>query len=373
MIRLLVALLTVTAWSLFASGISAQQPGEASPGLVPAIAPAPATPPTDLITLKDGSMVYGEVVELADGKLKVKTKFGTDETISIKWENVTKLAINRPIPVRLKDGTTIIGTVQEGKDGTLELKAEPLAGPLTVALDQVTGINPPAKPPVVYEGNLTLGFAGADGNSRYQNISGLAEFVARSEWLRLTLIGRYVYGEADGNLNARNSRATMKLDFFLSKRFYIFASTYFEQDTFQDLQLRTAISSGPGYQFIEKGDYASPYLKDMQLYGEAGLAYFNEDFKQKPDQTSFRARLSVKWDWPMIKDVFSLFQYTEFFPSIQDSNDYYLTTDQGMMIHIWKNFVFKPQLTYRYNNAPPPGVKPSDTLYLLTFGYSIGK
>lgn len=334
--------------------------------------PAPAQG-TDLVTLKDGSLIYGEVVEMADGKLKVKTKFGTDETISIKWENVRRLAISHPVPVRLKDGTVLMGTVQEGKDGTLELKPEPLDGPLTIALDQVTGINPPVKPAFEIEGNATLGFAGAEGNVRYQNISGLGEFVGRSEKWRLTLIGRYVYGETEGNLITRNARATVKVDRFLTKRLYFFSSAYFEQDTFQDLNLRTAISAGPGYQFIEKGDYASPHLKDMQLYAEVGPAYFHEDFKVKSDKTSLRARLSAKLDWPIIKDVISLYQYTEFFPSLQDSNDFYLTTDQGVVFHIWKNFVFKPQLTYRYNNSPPPGVKSSDTLYLITFGYSAGK
>ena len=69
------------------------------------------------------------------------------------------------------------------------------------------------------------------------------------------------------------------MDFFITKRFFWYASSYFEKDTFQDLKLRTALSSGPGYNFIEKGDYASPWLKDLSLYAEAGLAYFNEDLR----------------------------------------------------------------------------------------------
>src|SRR5574341_1114834 len=188
MIRTVCTLLAILISLQFPTWASAQKPAE------------PSTPPRaqDLVTLKDGSLIYGEVIELADGKLKVKTKFGADETIVIKWGDVTKLSINRPLPIRLKDGTTIIGTVQEGKDGTLELEIEPLAGPLTLALDQVTGINPPVKPAFVIEGNATLGFAGAAGNVRYQNISGLGEFVGRSENWRLTLVGRYVYGETEG-------------------------------------------------------------------------------------------------------------------------------------------------------------------------------
>jgi len=111
----------------------------------------------------------------------------------------------------------------------------------------------------------------------------------------------------------------------------------------------------------------------MQLYAEAGLAYFNEDFKLKPDQTSTRLRLSAKWDWGIIPDKILLYHFNEFFPSISDTSDFYVTTDQGLVFNIIENFVAKIQYTYRYNNRPPAGVKPADSIYLITFGYSLGK
>jgi putative salt-induced outer membrane protein YdiY len=349
--------------------------------LAAAIAQAQGTevPPTqrvevqDMIALKDGSVIFGEVVEMTEGKLKVRTRFGADEFVMIKWSDVTNLSLSHPLPLKLKDGTTIIGTVTQGKDGTIRLKAESVTEQMTIALDSVTAINPPVKPPVAFDGNFTLGMSGANGNANYSNISGLAELTGRSESLRLMLIGRYIYGEADKKLVTRNSRGTIKLDFFLTKRFYIFTSAYFEQDTFQDLNLRTALSAGPGYQFIEKGDFANEYLKDMQLFAEGGIAYFNEDFKIKQDQTSTRLRLSAKWDWGIVPDKIALYHYNEFFPSISNTKDFYLTTDQGVVFNIIKNFVMKLQYTYRYNNNPPPGIKPADSIYLITFGYSLGK
>jgi putative salt-induced outer membrane protein YdiY len=327
----------------------------------------------DMVVLKDGSLIYGVVVEMTEDKLKLVTQFGADKFMMINWKDVANLAINHPVPVKLKDGTTIIGTVTTGQDGTIRLKAEPVTEQLTIALADVSAINPPVKPPVAFEGNFTLGMSGANGNANFSNASGLAELVGRSESLRLTFIGRYIYGEAENKVITRNSRGTIKLDFFLTKRFFWFVSSYFEQDTFQDLNLRTALSTGPGYQFIEKNDYAHPYLKDMQMYAEAGLAYFNEDFKLKQDQTSTRLRTSVKWDWGIIPDKIALYHYNEFFPSITDTADFYLTTDQGLVFNVVENFVAKIQYTYRYNNRPPAGVKPADSIYLITLGYSLGK
>ena len=52
----------------------------------------------------------------------------------------------------------------------------------------------------------------------------------------------------------------------MTKRFYWFASSYVESDHFQDLRLRTALSSGPGYQFVERAITIVLGIKDLTLY-----------------------------------------------------------------------------------------------------------
>jgi putative salt-induced outer membrane protein YdiY len=194
--------------------------------------------------------------------------------------------------------------------------------------------------------------------------------VARGEQLRLTINGRYVYSDQDGDLSARNARGTIKMDFFITKRFFWFAASYFEKDEFQDLQLRTALSSGPGYQIINRGDYESPWLKDMTLYAEAGLAYFNEDYKDAADQTSLRGRWAVRLNWPVLDDRMTFYHYQEFYPSLQDTKDYYITMDNGVRFKIIAGFVSGIQVTTRYNSNPTPGTGDTDNLYLLTLGYN---
>lgn len=339
--------------------------------LVHAQSPTSANPPPlDLISLKDGSLIYGEVIELTNGELQVKTAFGADDIVTIKWANVAKLRVTHPLPFHLKEGTVIVGTAEEGPDDTLMLKAAPMSGTLTVPIESVSTINPLIQPPVVYSGGLTAGLSQSSGNSQLTNASLLGDLTGRSESLRLTLYGRYIYGDDNGRLIVRNSRGTIKLDFFITKKLYWFASSYFEQDTFQDLKLRTALSSGPGYQFIEKNDFTSRYLKEMTLYAESGIAYFNEDFTVAPDRTSVRARVSVKWNWPIFNERITFYHYDEIFPSLQDAKDFYLTSDQGVRFKLIEGLVSGFQLTYRYNNTPPAGIKSSDTLFLLTIGYT---
>ncbi|HET8721839.1 MAG TPA: DUF481 domain-containing protein, partial [Nitrospira sp.] len=226
---------------------------------------AVATAPIDIVTLKDGSVIYGEVLEMDGGILLLKNPANPDNLIKLKWDNVTRLTITHPIPFHLKEGTILNGTATAGPDGVLVIQAEPLKGTMEVPMTDVKSVNPLIQPPVVYVGNLTGGYSQTTGNSHLRNASLLGELVARSEQLRLTMNVRYVYGDDSGSLITRNARGTIKLDFFITKRFFWFTSAYFENDKFQDLKLRTALASGPGYQWVDRGDY-SGISKDMTLY-----------------------------------------------------------------------------------------------------------
>jgi putative salt-induced outer membrane protein YdiY len=334
---------------------------------LPTVPAAPAT--LDVVTLKNGSVIYGEVIEMAGGVLQIKTPVSPDNLMKVNWNDVSKLSVNHPVPFHLKEGSVIMGTATAGQDGMLNVQAEPLKGNMEVPMGSVVSMNPVIQPPVIYTGSLVGGYSQTTGNSHLRNASLLGDFVARSEQLRLTINGRYVYGENDNTLVARNARGTIKLDFFITQRFYWFASAYFENDRFQDLKMRTALASGPGYQFIDRGDF-SGILKDMTFYTEAGVAYFNEDFRVADDKSSIRARVSMKWNWPLWDDRVTLYHFNEIFPSLQNSSDFFLTMDNGVRFKIWNGFASGFQVTTRYNNNPARGTGDTDNLYLATLGYN---
>jgi putative salt-induced outer membrane protein YdiY len=333
--------------------------------------PQTSTPVLDVVTLKDGSVIYGEVIEMSGGILQIKNALAGD-IIKVKWAEVNKLAVSHPIPFHLKEGTILNGTVEEGDPGTMKVKAGPSGNTMTIPINTVTQVNPVIQPPVIYSGSLNAGYSQSTGNSHLRNVSILGDLVARSEQLRLTLLGRYVYGDNNGSLQVRNARGTIKLDFFITKRFFWFASAYVENDFLQNLKLRTAISSGPGYQFLERGDL-NGIFKDMTFYAEAGPTYFNEDYRDNSltgDRASFRARVAMKWDWPLFDGRITLYHYNEIFPSVQNASDFFFTMDNGVRMKILAGLASGFQVTTRYNNRPPAGTSDTDNLYLLTLGYA---
>lgn len=326
--------------------------------------------PLGKITLKDGSQVYGEIVEMTEGKIQIKTLFheGKDP-ITIKWSEVTGIDTEDPMSFVLSNGTILQGTPGMTKPGTLNVKTELLPEPIAVSIDSILAVNPPAKKAVAFTGNFNFGGSVTSGNTDVKNFSFVGELVARSERLRLSVLGRYLYGENDGQLNARNAYGTVKMDFFVTKRFYMYTGVLFEQDTFQDLNLRSSVFAGPGYQIIDEGDYDSPYFSKLQLHGEVGLGYFNEDFKRADDVNYFTGRWAVNLNWPILPEL-TLFHQHQGFPSLDKTSDWYVTSQQGIRMNIWENFITTFQVNWRYDNSPAPGTKKADTQYILSLGYA---
>ena len=92
-----------------------------APAVVDAPPPAPA--PLDMVTLNDGGVLYGEVIEMSGRVLSIKTAAAADNIVKITWASVSKLSINHPIPFHLKEGTVLIGTATEGPNGTITVRA----------------------------------------------------------------------------------------------------------------------------------------------------------------------------------------------------------------------------------------------------------
>lgn len=321
------------------------------------------------IHLKGGSQLHGEIISMIDGTLKAKAMFSPGDPIPIAWSEVTGLSTQETIILVLNNGVTLHGIAQFGKPGTIQLATDLIQVTIPIRVQTVVAINPPEKQSIHYKGDINLGGSLTSGNTDLTQINFLGELVIRGEVLRLSFLGRWIYSEDSGSLITRNTFGTIKLDFFATDRFYLFTSTLFEQDTFQDIQLRTSISAGPGYQFIAKNDLTSPYLRNMELDGEIGLGFFNEDFKVAADQQYFTGRWAVKLDWPVTSDV-TIFHQHQGFPSVEDITDYYITSQQGIRIKVMGNFTTSFQINWRYDNTPSTEKKASDFQYLFNLGYS---
>ena len=217
--------------------------------------------------------------------------------------------------------------------------------------------------------NFNLGTKVSSGNTDDAQVNILGGFIARSERLRLILDARYFYAEENDSVTDRNAFGTLDFNFFMTKRLYAFLAVLMQQDTFDDLELRTAVTAGPGYQFLEKGDISNPYFSQMTLQGDVGAGFLNEDRKIDDDENHGVLRESMRWEWEVIPKL-TLFHQHQIYPEMGDMKNYIINSLQGVRFNVYEGFNVSGQVQWNYDNEPADDSEKSDTIVFLTLGYN---
>ena len=95
--------------------------------------------PPDVVTLKNGSILCGEVSEMVGGVLQIKTPASPDNLLRIHGNDVFTLSVNHPTPFHLQEGSVIMGTTTVGPTGMLTVQAEPLRKPVLPTSTKIFG------------------------------------------------------------------------------------------------------------------------------------------------------------------------------------------------------------------------------------------
>ena len=313
----------------------------------------------DEVTMTNGDVITGEILTLKEGKLTIKTPY--NEALEIDWGSIKTIRSEVPQEVVLSDGTRLKGSLQVSEDGVLQVVTES-AGPVAVGeMALITDINPPAVPPVTYDGNFEAGVSYLTGNTDTTsgNLNGL--FVARSKRQRFTLRGRWYYAENDNVVSAREAGGSVKYDFFAMEKFYIYANALFDYNPFKDLDLRSTIGGGVGYQFFEDAR--------KKLSAELGVSYVDENFRTAVDNAYAGGRWSINFDYGIIKEKIDFFHYQEGYFSLEDMEDMNLRSEQGLRFSVLKDFYTTFQANVTYDNKPSPGFDKTDTALIFGLGY----
>ena len=108
--------------------------GAACLGLLLLASRAEARERTDVVTLRGGLRVPGEILQMTLGRLSLRT----DDMgrVSIEWLRVTQIESTYPFAVEFSSGTTYFGPLHAGEEGEL------LVGTRSVRLDEVVSITP---------------------------------------------------------------------------------------------------------------------------------------------------------------------------------------------------------------------------------------
>jgi len=316
----------------------------------------------DEIRLKNGDRISGKIISMEEGKLLLRTGYAGE--LSVKWSEISTLKTDDQIKVILSDETALQGTTNPSEEGKMKLKMGKIVETVSFNLADVKSINPKPKaiePTVKLKGHLNAGLTTTKGNTETETHHLDGEFVARTAKNRYTLGAEIDRADEEGKKTVNNALGYMKYDHFLTKKFYLYSNALLEKDEFKDLNLRTALGIGAGYQFLE-----TPLTN---LSAEAGITYINEDYDTGSDKSYPAGRWSVNFDRYLFEKNVQLFHFHEGFMGLEDTDDLFIRSRTGIRIPIYKNFNATAQYNYDWDKNPSAGRKKTDEMVLLTLGY----
>ena len=314
----------------------------------------------DEIWLKNGDRITGTVKKMEDKVLIFKTVYAGE--MSIKWDEITAVTTDSPIEMVLDDDTSFLGSMVPAPEGQIELQLmDETVERLAVDLSEVKAINP-SQPErdLEIKARLNIGVKDETGNTDKEEYDVDGELSLRSEKNRFTFKGEYELDKADGDKTSEKSKGFGKYDRFLTQKFYIYGSTFFETDKNKNLDLRLVPSVGPGYQFYE--------TELTNLSVELGPAYVIEKYDESDDDEYVAGLSRINFDHYLYKKIFQFFHFDQVLLSFEDTSDIVILSRTGIRMHLYKYFNLTAQWNWDWDNDPAPGDNRSDNEYILSVG-----
>jgi putative salt-induced outer membrane protein YdiY len=293
------------------------------------------------------------------GKLTLKTDYAG--AVEIQADKIKTLKTDNPAEIHLVGGEVLKGKIASTEGGKLTVEASPEREAATVEMSKVAAINPPPKPPSKLTGNISVGGAYQTGNTDRNSFSADGNASIRGERDRFGVRFLFNYAEEDGDVTTRNIYGALKYDYFFTKKFYGYLGLEMLYDRFKDLNLRTTVGPGVGYQFWDD--------EVKFLFLEGGLAYVNEDRRDAPDEDRISARLAANFRYTFSKYL-TFADFLQVYPSLSYGGEFTLRNEAAILSPLGAGWALKLSNVWDYDSDPPEGVSKNDLLWILGLQYS---
>ncbi len=314
----------------------------------------------DTITLDNGDRLTGKILRMEGGKVVINTSYAGD--IKIDLGHIRNLQTDGTMTVVLGNDQRLYGKLTgDGAEITVQPPGE------GAARQESTGKVTDILPGVVTgrewkrSGHLNVGWSDSSGNTELSRAHADGEFNAQQGKNRYTAGISINYATDHGSETESNGLAYGKYDRFFSQKWYAYANTSFEYDHFRDINLRTTLGVGSGYQAI-----ASPRTN---LALEGGIDYVYTDYNVASNDQFPAIRLALRFDHYLLPDKLQFFHKTEGYVSLENVKKSFARTQTGLRMPITGNFVATTEYDVTWDGDPQPGRVSTDRTLLFTLGY----
>ncbi|EGG28589.1 hypothetical protein IMCC3088_2781 [Aequoribacter fuscus] len=342
------AILFIACWAGFYTTFAAAQNDE--------------TPPVDTITLNNGSIIYGTVNNIKDGKVHIATNFAGK--LAIDSSQITEMRTYNPVVVKLSNGTVLENVVIALSDQTPILRTLGTSAEAQVALTDIVALNP--EPWQIgegykHEGGASLALVQQRGNSDTDQLDYRIEGKWTGDDDRFSVTAEGELDESEGMKNAENWLITSKYDRFMGGTSYLGVNSSLKQDLFADLDMRFYLGPYFGRQFYDTNRF--------KLSAELGLTYVQENYINAEDKTYPGANWTVNIGSDVFGDDTELYFNHKGIWDLDSLSDVVLDTRIGLKIPLMMNIQAAAEYSLEYDSGAVEGVDEIDQSLKVRFGY----
>lgn len=325
----------------------------------------------DEIRLKNGDVITGKVVRKFNEKVVFNTSYAGD--IQVTWSEIESIKTDEPLAITLTDRTNLKTTLDSYENGKAMIKLVQLDEEgeeekeheeKEISLSDLLYINPTPELSGVgvnWSGRINLGGSVTQGNTDTTTVRLDGESIARTLNHRLT-VGAVVNRATNNGQNTQfNNRSSIKLDRFISNKWYVYANNTLENDRFRDIKLRTTTGVGSGYQVFER--------PGLNLFVEGGLNYVSVNYYEAEKESYPGARWALKYDQRVFGGSTQFFHEHEVLLGLDSASNALAFTKTGLRFPIVNNFNASIQYNLDWAGQPADGRKHTDSALIFNLGY----
>lgn len=310
----------------------------------------------DTVETKNGARIIGKIKKIDAGEIEVDTDFAG--TIKIKQSEVTSLATDTPIAVRLASGTRFDGKVTAGTGGAIQIAGSD--GTISTTVDKVAAswsagaVDPLVDRHWAYEASVDV--AGKTGNKEQIGSAAELRAVLKTAQDTLQFYSSYNRQISDGTKSADQFKAGIDYQNNFSGRYSWYARDEGGFDRVKDIELYNIAAVGLGFDIVK--------APKRTTTGRVGLSYRYEGYKSPATVDVKSAGLDVGLNNDLEFGNSKLVTRIAYVPTFDDFANYRLTHESFYQIPLANpNWKLRLGVSNDYNSAPPAGFEKLDTGY----------
>jgi putative salt-induced outer membrane protein YdiY len=309
----------------------------------------------DKILMNNGDRFKGTVNKVEGGVLMFTTDYAA--SIPLKTSGIKKIITDEPATIHLTSGKIIKGRILPAEPEQIKVQSPTRQAFALVYWHQIKSINPPPE-----KWGVSISFGGSRDSGNTDRLSASLSAEAKRKFSNNQVEFRMLsnYSEEDDKVTARNTYGAAKYSRFFTPKWFSYLGLELLTDTFRDLNLRTTIGPGVGYQIWEDDK------KSLSL--EGGFSYINEDRQSAPNDSYLTSRFAGTFSY-QINSRLAFANHAVVFPSVEDFGQYTLRNEASLSTDLGKGWKLKLSNIVDQDNNPAPGVKQTDVHWILALGY----